>query len=714
MKLFTSRLLLGLALTASPLTTGCGKKDAPPAAPSSETTAPADPAAGKTDGEQGSPRREPEPAAPTAKAETVPALPGPFATAALNAVPKTAPFVMVGSLKKVLDGFGYTALMEKYGPMMASVNAQVIEVTGKDLTKLSSWAEIGVDLDSPMGTFMPDMETNGLVTFVQLSDAAKFAGFLNETAKKAGAPIASEKVGEATLFTVGDRDREALLIKGSFLYVVNLMRGNGAAALAKELVTRAEADSIVALPELKSSLDGLAADEAGLFVQLKTVLEKSVLDRMGGSTKLASQYGDQLAAAKTAGDAAEIARLEAALADEKVYFDRIEKRRAAELELAKSIVSELSTFVVGFDVAESSVEAHMRLPLTQGGMLSGLFKNASEMQPVLKLTKDQPLFALSGQIDPAQYMKLFEKVLAADGVELAEVRAGMKEFGVDLDEVVGTLSGELGLALTGDMATIMASANPQNEMGGAFILGLKSDASIKALIGKLAAQQGVGEFAKWDEATSTLTLTPPGQKPVQVVFANNRLIATTDLDAVTRLAGSDSFVASLANPKLKALLERKDLAGLFAMPQSFGAVWLMGKGNYARFTPPMPEGASAEVKAKYEQLAKLDAEIAPLRAKVEEQQMKPVLDAFAKLGTFAQGLSLDAQGSASTMGIYTTAPVPEVIATLVDLAMTGTQRGGEQSEDDKRLRELEDQRWKLESELMAPKFDAVEIAPDPK
>jgi hypothetical protein len=128
----------------------------------------------------------------------------------------------------------------------------------------------------------------------------------------------------------------------------------------------------------------------------------------------------------------------------------------------------------------------------------------------------------------------------------------------------------------------------------------------------------------------------------------------------------------------------------------------------------MPEGASAEVKAKYEQLAKLDAEIAPLRAKVEEQQMKPVLDAFAKLGTFAQGLSLDAQGSASTMGIYTTAPVPEVIATLVDLAMTGTQRGGEPSEDDKRLRELEDQRWKLESELMAPKFDAVEIAPDPK
>lgn len=708
MKLFTSRLLIGLALTTSPLSVGCGKKDVPADV---AATAPTEP--GAADGDAGNPRRDPEPA-PTAKAETAPTLPGPFATAGLFAVPKASPFVMVGSLKKVLDAIGYAGLMEKYGPMIAAGNAQIIEVTGKDLTKLATWAEIGVDIEASMGTFVPDMETNAFITFVQLSDPAKFAGFVNETAKKAGAPIASEKVGEATLFSVGDRDREAVLIKGSFLYVVNLMRGNGAAAIAKEIVTRTEADSIVSLPELKSSLDGIAADEAGMFVQLKPLLEKSVLDRMGGSTKLASQYEEPLAAAKASGDAAAIARLEAALADEKVYFERIEKRRAAELELAKSFVAELSTLVVGFDVGETSVEASVRLPLTPGGMLAGLFKNASDAQPILKLTKDQPLLLLSGQVDPAQYLKLAEKVMAADGVELAEVRAGLKEFGVDLDEVVGALSGELGFALTGDMATIIASGNPQKELGGALIVGLKSDAPLKALLAKLATQQGVSELAKWDEATGTLTVTLPEQKPITVVFANNRLVATTDADVVARLAGSDSFVASLTNPKLKALFERKDLAGLFAMPQTFSAGWLVAKSGYDRFTPPMPEDANAETKAKYEQIAKLDAEILPLRAKVEEQQMKPVIEAFAKLGTFAQGLTFDAQGANVTAGIYTSAPVQEVVATLIDLAMTGAQRG-EPSDDDKRLRELEDQRWKLESDLMRPKAaEPVEIAPDPK
>lgn len=714
------RLLVGLAMATTPLalTAGCGKKDAPPAeAPTATSPTP-------KEGEA-APRRDLEPTAdkkPEAKLAAAPALQGVFATAGLYAVPKGAPFVLVGSPKKVLDAIGYAGLLEKYGMLLGSVGQKMMEVSGKDFFKLASWGEIGIDLESSMGVFMPELETQAIISFLPLSDAQKFLAFATETAKKLEAALTTEKIGEATLVTVGDRDRNAYLINGSMLYAVTLMRGNGAAAMAKEILNRKEADSIVALPELKTAVEGIGADEMGLFVQLRTVLEKTVLARAESGMKLApNQFEREMEDAKKAGDATAIARLEQAIASEKEYVESLQKRRAAELELAKAIVGELSTLVVGLDVGDIAAEATVKMALAEGGVLKGLLKNAGDLQPILKATKDQPLFVLSGQVDPQAYLALLEKAMAADGDSLAEVREGLaKGMGIDLDkDIVGALTGEFGFALTGDAVTIMKAANPEKEMGGAVVIGLKSDAGIKALIGKLAAQEGAANFLKWDEAAGVLTVTLPEQRPIQVTFAGNRLIASTDLDTAARLAGGESFVAGVANPKLKAMYERKDLAALMTLSQTFLGGWTLAGGKRSAYAPPMPADASPELKAKYEAITKLDAEIQPLRAASEEARMKPMLEMFEKLGTFAQGVSIDGQGAMATMGVYTKgATVPEVVAGLIDMGMQMSKEL-EPNETDKRLRELEDQRWKLESELWnthRPAADAEEIhapAPEP-
>jgi|GEM_PF-3959542 len=716
------RFLFGLALATTPLAGGCGKKDVPPeAAPT--TTAPA------TKEGEGQPRRDLEPGTdpktedkPAAVA--APALPGPFATAGLYAVPKGAPFVVVGSAKKMLDAIGYAGLLDKYGMMLGSVGEKLVELTGKDFFKLASWGEVGIDLESPMGIYMPELSTQAIITFVPLSDAAKLIAFVTETAKKVEAPLVSEKVGDATLFTMGDRDKNAYLVKGSLLYAVTVMRGNGAAAIAKEIIDRKEADSIASLPELKTSLEGVAADELGAFVQLKSILEKTMLARAESPMKLAmGEFEKQLEDAKKSGDAATVARVEAAIASEKEYFERTEKRRAAELEMAKAIVAEVSVLTIGLDISEVAAEATLHMPLADGGMLKGLLKNASDMQPILKATKTEPLVALSFQVDPAAYLGLIEKAMATDGESLAEVRTMLTEkLGVDLDkDIIGALSGELGFALTGDAATLMKSKEPAAELGGALVIGLKSDAGLKAIVAKVAAQEGASTFLKWDEATSTLNVTIPEQKPVQVVFTGNRMIASTDLDTAARLAGSETFVAGVTNPKLKALLERKDLAALMTLSQSFVGGWmLLGATSRNGFTPPMPDNATAQVQAKYEEIAKLDAEIQPLRAAVEEARMKPMFAALEKLGTMAQAVTVNGQGVQATMGVYTKgATVPEVIADLIEMGMNvGKREAGEGSEADKRLRDLEDQRWKLESQLWdanRPKpEEAAPAVPDDK
>lgn len=707
------RLLALVTLTLS--LGGCGKKEAPPPRPGAAADAAVTGEGAPTD-EQQRPRRELEPASPgptEGAAGQAPALPGPFATPALFAVPKSAPFVVVGSPKKILDALGYRQLADKHSALLAGPSREMAEVAGKDLFQLSAWAEIGIDLEGTMGIFMPELESEALVTFVRLSDPAKFQTFVTDIAKKVEAPLETEKVGDATLITVGGGDRNAWLVRGDTLFAVAVLAGNGAAALAKEIQARPAADSIAALPELKATLEGLALDEVGAFVQLRAILDKTLVAEVDSPIKLATgQLDAELEAAKKAGVAAEIERLEAAVAEEKAFFERVMKRREVERELVKGIVGELSTLAIGVDLSPDAAEASVRLPLAADGKLRGLLRNASDLQPILRATKEQPLLLLSGQLDPQAYLALMEKMLAAEGDDLSEARAALKEtFGVDLDaDIVGALSGEIGFALTGDMSKLLTAGDPRKELGGALVLGLKSATGLRALATRLASQEGIREVATWDEAASSLTLDLPEGLKVQLVFEGNRLVASTDLETAKRLAGGEGFVSSLANTKLKALLERKDLAALFAMPQSFIGAWMFAMRG-GSFLPELPADAPAEAKAKLAELQRLDAEIAPLRASVEAARMKPIIDAFDKLGTMAEAVTMDAQGVAAVFGIYPKgATVPEVIDALIDAAMSQERPQAEPTPDEVKLRELEDRRWKLESEIWSlnrPKVDEL-------
>lgn len=697
---------------------GCGKKEAPPPQPGAAADAATTAEGAQTD-EQQRPRRELEPVSPGPTGPTggtpgqAPALPGPFATTALFAVPKSAPFVVVGTPKKILDALGYAQLAQKHSALLAGASREMAEVAGKDLLQLSAWAEIGIDLEGTMGIFMPELESEALVTFVRLSDPAKFQTFVTDTAKKVEAPLETEKVGDATLITVGGGDRNAWLVRGDTLFAVAVLGGNGAAALAKEIHARPAADSIAALPELNATLEGLALDEVGAFVQLRAILDKTLVAELDSPLKLATgQLDAELEAAKKAGVEAEIARLEAAVAEEKAFFERVTKRREAERELVKGIVGELSTLAIGLDLSPDAAEASVRLPLAADGKLRGLLRNASDLQPILRAGKEQPLLLLSGQIDPQAYLSLMEKMMAAEGDDLSEARAALKEtFGIDLDaDIVGALSGEIGFALTGDVSKLLTAADPRKELGGALVLGLKSAAGLKGLAARLASQEGIRELATWDEATTSLTLDLPEGPKVQLVFEGNRLVASTDLETAKRLAGGEGFVSSLANTKLKALLERKDLAALFAMPQSFIGAWMFAMRG-GSWTPELPADASAEAKAKLAELHELDAEIAPLRASVEAARMKPVIDAFDKLGTMAEAVTMDARGAAAVFGLYPKgATLPEVIDALIDAAMSQERQQAEPSPDEVKLRELEDRRWKLESEIFSfnrPKVDEL-------
>jgi hypothetical protein len=276
--------------------------------------------------------------------------------------------------------------------------------------------------------------------------------------------------------------------------------------------------------------------------------------------------------------------------------------------------AELGNLVIGVDATPEAAEATVKLVLADG-LLTSLLRNASDTQPILKATKDQPLLMLSGQFDPAAYLKVLDLMMRLEGDDPAEMREEMKEaLGFEFDKVVGALTGEAAWAVTGDISAVMKADDPQSQLGGAVIFGLKDVEVIKALVAAIAARKEAGELVKWDADKATLTVTIPKFKEVQVTFSGDRVIASTDMGVAERIAGG--------NPKLKALLERKDLAAVGMMQQSFAGMWLM-VGRSAPMPDRLPDNPTAEMKAKAEELAKLEAEIAPLRASVEEARMKP-------------------------------------------------------------------------------------------
>lgn len=130
---------------------------------------------------------------------------------------------------------------------------------------------------------------------------------------------------------------------------------------------------------------------------------------------------------------------------------------------------------------------------------------------------------------------------------------------------------------------------------------------------------------------------------------------------------------------------------------------------------PEPESSNEpdEKKKIREELAKLQAEIGPLRAKVEEARMKPFLENLGRLGNFAQTARLGDGALELTMGMYPhNATLAEAVAGLVDYALVES-RGAAPTPDEDKLRELENLRWELESKLWRADSRPSAIEPEP-
>lgn len=704
------RILL-VATTIAATLTACGKKDEPQA----DTTPPATEVANAQadnpppdgDGGEPRPRRDPEPTAPPVEASSET-----LAARALERVPADAPLVLVVRPQAVLEAFGYAALLEKYSAMASDFIGPVADLVGADPTRPEGWVKLGLDQGAPAGAWLTDLEPGGVVTFVGLKDRKAFEAAIQAIAKKAEVELSSEPLGASTLYTRAGADRLALLTTDEALFFVTLYRGTGAADIARGVAQRTKEQSLAGRADFAALAGKLKSPDGGLVFRFAELLNFEP-ERATWLSQGRAELQSQLDEAKKGNDAELVASLTRQLEENAEMEARYNKRNEAEATLIKRLFSGFGEVVAGLDVGPEGVDIDARLPMAADAMVAGLLKKGETPLPVLKLSKGLPLFSVGGAVDVKVGLELLDLMAAADGESLEEGKAALKaELGLDLDaELFAHLDGRLGFVLTGDLMAALKSGDPSKALGGAFIAGLSQPDAIKTLLGRLAEIKPLAEVVQWDAESATLKVKLPEDRDVFVTVAGSYLVASTDASAKSGLEGSATFVDA-ANPWLKARLMRPGVGAVLTLDQSFVGSWLFAMGGgRGSFVSPPEDGESEETKALRAELAKLDAEIDTLRTQVEEARMRPFIDAFHKLGVSAQTATLTEGHLEMTMGLYTRdATLAEAVAAITAFAMEGASRG-EPSPDEVKLRELENKRWELESQLMRPK-SFEEIKPE--
>lgn len=708
------RTILVLLLSAG-LVAACGKKEpAPPAAP----TAPADPTAAEPakdeaatpdKGEEANqPRRAievaPTPGGDEAAADgpgdavaKVDGAPDPTAQAggdeasqleamaqltpgsqadlgagaasaeALSYLPgNTAAVFVLASPAKLLGAFGYEQLRAAGGERMAEASRELIEATGHDLLDPAVWAELGVDLNGPMGGAGIASEQEPYVIFLTIGDRAKLDAAITAAFAKGEREATREKVGDADLIAAQGYDRNVILIRGKTVMIVGVDRHDGARALAQKVATQDAATSLAraveftaAVKPLEGSQDALVWGNLGLGVRM-------VMMREG--------HGGRRAAAQ------------------KAMFDKVLKG--------------VSGVAMGGTVKDRALEVSAFLPLAGDALLRRLVKNFDGLPAAFTATSETPLFGMALRLDPKVVIEFMEASMAAEGESLDEVRAAAKEMGgVDLDkDVFGVFDGRASFVMTGDLSGLAKEERfDPKALGGAVVIGLANADGLKSLLG-MASKMDLPKGIKIDPS-GTMDLPMPTGHTLHIRLAGNNLVATTDQALADRLVAGDtsaSFLAKVSHPDLKALMSRPNQAGWFMMPQQIAGLWLMvGKSSDPMAMRPEEaiDGASEkspERIAKEKELAALRATLAETSKARDAAQMASATALFDKLGTFAETVEVTEGGLRVRAGEYLGGTPAELVSAI--LAAMQQKDAAREQEDDlyKKLFELENEVRALE------------------
>jgi len=607
----------------------------------------------------------------------------------------------------LIEQLGWKMLTEKYRNWYELGVAEVTQAVGHNILDPNNLAEIGLDATKPVGFAWLSLKQESFVVFGSLSSPDKFKTTVYSVAGRIGAKLEPRSFGNA-LVIAPRRDTEGcLVIIGDHVFFTFSDRGDEEGlALASRISTMVEKDSLAVSEKYKGLVEKLAfGKDFGLYVDIDAIV-KAILgfesERMADQGNWAQKELDRLKAEKA--DAETIKEWEKRAAEEAEWQTKWKKRQEAESKLVKDLLGAIPGAVLGLELGKASLKMKAFTSVAEDSLVADMVKDGGGIPEFIPALSGKPLYLVSASIDPKAYMQLIEQVIAAEGVEAAEMRVGFKAFtGLDLDkDLIGLLSGDWAFAVTGDLAGNLDEKALLNALGGAALLGVVDVARAKEVLGKLADNEMLKPLLHENKELGGYTFVVPEWKPVFIKVTGKYLGVSTDAAFFTRVEKGEKgdFMDSVTNPELKALLSAEGKGATSMMDIGvFGLMFIAGKSSWSQ--PAMPEPAGVvyseeykKTKAEYERVKKQADE---LRDKLEADQQKLFMDIVNRIGTTA-ALGRKVEGGMVAYGgqYFGSKDLATFITETADDALKVHEL------DETRRSEvwkLEDKRWELERKL---------------
>lgn len=510
----------------------------------------------------------------------------------------TSVFVSATSIARVAEVFERERLLEQFRPQYEGLRGLMVGGLGHDLLDPGAWADVGLDAQGPVGIALADVINGQLVLLATISDRAKLAAWVRDTAGKGGVEIVEDAYGPASVLRSKDGIGPSVVMRDDVVALV-LEGREPSRELAASMATMEPNLSLAGQVGYRKAAGGLRPADATVFFDIERIVEQTNADaesRTNGPGRNWAQ--EELERAQKEGAPAErLADLERQVKEEEERQARWRAVEDAERALGELLVSGVDGVALTFTAKRGGPILDGRVAAGEEAFVRRLFDNR-QGAPVLPVAMNgAPVWCASGKVGTDAFFELLEATAATDAKDWpAFLTATKAEIGLDLDaDLRPALGGEAGWCLTVEGKLDPAAERPSDALGlGAFVQ-VTDEAKAKYLLAKIATSRST-LAGRMKKRGGGYQLSMPDFRPLYLDPVGDRIVISSDPDLATRIAKGDpgSMPSKIVPVAARGAMKLEGTAGAQALDLSlmtmFFAVGRMSMGEM-EFSAP---GLSAE------------------------------------------------------------------------------------------------------------------------
>lgn len=577
--------------------------------------------------------------------------------AALERMPKDTVFVMAADgVEQMMDRLGRAKLVEKYKEFYDKAVAGSTEVLGVNLLDPANFAEIGLDPKGTLGLAILKIEPLTLALFFTSTDGKKVEEFAQTLAKLKEGTYSREEADGAVILTPDKEKLPAIVIGDGWTMVGGVKRDSAASlAWAKATVAMKPEDSLAKAAGFQSTLKRLNFGAgASIYLRLTELMEMAKAQAQG---------------------------------PEKLVFD---------------VVAGLDTIAMGIGFSDQSVDFKLSVNLGAEAMLRKIFGTGEATPMVLRASDKEPVYSFAIQLDLegiVGVIKYFGEKLGEDPI--AKLEEGLGQMKLSLDDVIKSMTGEFGFAVTmDDDLDLNDAASMPKKIGGGAVIGLADADQFKAILAIVTRIPPVAKMV--EEDGDFFAVEVPGFRKVWFGIAGDYMAVATDKGFLERVASGASgggFAGKISTKGYRQVVQASKVSAIQTFDIQVGAWFILLRSAFNMEPPqrPTPEGASPEYVAKEKELAELRTAMKQKDEALSATRDKAIVGLLKSLGVLASAARFTDEGMEVTGGWYFRASdLPTLVMAGVDMGMTSENVWSKQEAE---IRTMREQIWKLEDEL---------------